>query len=81
MTAAPDDRLEPVDRADGDWSEPYDGDVGAERDRRPYVPEPILDGARQMRGMAWSVRIDRRCPACGIVRVSCGSRTCIRGAS
>jgi hypothetical protein len=33
LLLAPDDRPEPRDRADGEWEEPYDGDVAWERDQ------------------------------------------------
>ncbi len=67
---------------DGEWEEPFDGDVGAERDalwHEPYKPLDLDGGrvyARRRDGLP--VRIDRRCPACGVERSVCGSRTCIR---
>ncbi len=67
---------------DGWLEDPYDGDVSAERDRASHEQyEPAdLDGgrvyARRREGLP--IRLDTRCPACGIARAFCGSATCIR---
>ncbi len=68
--------------ADGEWEEPYDRDVAAERDalwHEPYAPAD-LDGGRvsSRRREGLPVRIDRRCPVCGVTRSVCASATCIR---
>ncbi len=67
---------------DGEWESPFDGDVAAERDALWHEPyEPLdLDGGRVYvrRREGLPVRIDRRCPSCGIERLVCGSATCIR---
>ncbi len=67
---------------DGCLEEPYDGDVAAERDalaHEPYAPVELDGGrvyARRREGLP--IRLDTRCPSCGITRAVCGSATCIR---
>ncbi len=67
---------------DGWLEEPFDGDVAAERDalaHEPYAPAD-MDGGRvySRRREGLPIRVDTRCPSCGIARAVCGSTTCIR---